>query len=104
MKAISVLCPPLPLKDSYLSNLMRLLRRPDPDKLLLEVPRDCLVRVDENFDRLAEGDGGQFVDLLRHLQEQERFELNSRYPRDSGMTDGALAYIPSGLGSIPKSF
>ena len=53
---------------------MRLLRRPDPDKLLLEVPRDGLIRVDENFDRLAEGDGGQFVDLLRHLRDQERFE------------------------------
>ena len=65
---------PTPKGQLFLSNLMRLLRRPDPDKLLLEVPRDGLIRVDENFDRLAEGDGGQFVDLLRHLRDQERFE------------------------------
>jgi hypothetical protein len=52
--------------------LMSLLRRSDPDELLLEVPRDRLVAVDEDLDRFAQRNGRQLVHAISHL----KFRIN----------------------------
>jgi hypothetical protein len=52
--------------------LMSLLRWSDPDELLLEVPRDRLVAVDEDLDRFAQRNGRQLVHAISHL----KFRIN----------------------------